>query len=247
MPRNSLLVFLASLLPLLPGIAPAQAPDTVVGEFAARLEGALAATAVDQDRLWVARDESTRRLDFRRASLFEWKDPSVTVEAAQRMSGEAGTEYVLDLLVRGEARWEPRAYGLATGAIPSKNVPEALERLADGFVRGRVEAEGFQEDVRRVGKATIRASLEDLFDVPGHVEDPGYYSDWGDPREYTTGDMGVGECAGEVVSLVEFGLAEAEREAFEAQLALEERDDPQAAVELSRKAMLGRSCPLSTR
>ena len=43
-----------------------------------------------------------------------------------------------------------------------------------------------------------------------------YYSDWGDPREYTIGDMGVGECAGEVVSLVEFGLAASERIAFEA-------------------------------
>jgi sulfite reductase (ferredoxin) len=35
------------------------------------------------------------------------------------------------------------------------------------------------------------------------------------------GDMGIGECAGEVVSATEFGLAAAEREVFEAQMAWE--------------------------
>jgi sulfite reductase (ferredoxin) len=40
--------------------------------------------------------------------------------------------------------------------------------------------------------------------------------------------MGVGECAGEVVSVVEFDMAEAERLVFEAQLQLEEKADRQA-------------------
>jgi sulfite reductase (ferredoxin) len=63
--------------------------------------------------------------------------------------------------------------------------------------------------------------LEDLSAIPGHDENPSFFSDWRDPREYSTGDMGVGECAGEVVSPIDFGLAAAEREAFEAQLTLE--------------------------
>ena len=37
--------------------------------------------------------------------------------------------------------------------------------------------------------------------------------------------MGVGECAGEVVPYVEFELAAAERELFEAQLLLDEKQD----------------------
>ena len=41
------------------------------------------------------------------------------------------------------------------------------------------------------------------------------------PREFTTGDMGVGECAGEVVAPIDFQLTACEREAFEAQLQLE--------------------------
>ena len=37
--------------------------------------------------------------------------------------------------------------------------------------------------------------LEDLSKPP--VGDRSYFSDWGDPREYTLGDMGQGECAGD--------------------------------------------------
>ena len=56
------------------------------------------------------------------------------------------------------------------------------------------------------------------------TEDPSFYTDWGDPREYTIGDMGVGECAGEVVSQHRPGAARAESIAFEAQVALEDGD-----------------------
>jgi sulfite reductase (ferredoxin) len=63
------------------------------------------------------------------------------------------------------------------------------------------------------------------------------YRDWGDSREYTTGDMGVGECAGEIVPFVQFGLAASERVAFEAQLQLDQ-GDPKAAAATAYKAML---------
>jgi hypothetical protein len=42
---------------------------------------------------------------------------------------------------------------------------------------------------------------------------PSFYSDWGDPREFSIGDIGVGECAGEVVSPIDFELVACEREA----------------------------------
>jgi sulfite reductase (ferredoxin) len=73
--------------------------------------------------------------------------------------------------------------------------------------------------------------------VPPHAVDPSYYTDWGDTREFTTGDMGVGECAGEVVSRVDFDLAAAEREAFEAQVLLDAADY-QRAGERAYGAML---------
>ena len=71
--------------------------------------------------------------------------------------------------------------------------------------------------------------MEDLTRLPADDADRSFFSDWGDPREYSLGDLGVGECAGEVVSAIEFDLAAAEREVFEAQVDLEKGNFQQAA------------------
>jgi sulfite reductase (ferredoxin) len=112
-------------------------------------------------------------------------------------------------------------YGVAIGAVPSKRVPEALLSITEYYVRRRERGESFQDFVRRMGKKEIKDLLEDLTRIPAHDVDRSYYSDWGDPREFTLSDMGVGECAGEVVSQAEFALAASERELFEAQLLLD--------------------------
>ncbi|MBK7975852.1 MAG: nitrite/sulfite reductase [Deltaproteobacteria bacterium] len=128
-------------------------------------------------------------------------------------------------------------HGLAMAAVPSKRIPEVVDRLTSHYVRGRVDGETFQQFVARTGKAKIKGLLDDLTRVPSHDADPSFYSDWGDPREFTLGDMGVGECAGEVVSAVEFGLASSERQAFEAQIDLESGHAREAAGKAFR-AML---------
>jgi sulfite reductase (ferredoxin) len=66
--------------------------------------------------------------------------------------------------------------------------------------------------------------------------DRSLYSDWGDPREFTIGDMGVGECAGEVISVTQFDLADAERLVFEGQVHLENENYAQADA-LAYRAM----------
>ena len=50
--------------------------------------------------------------------------------------------------------------------------------------------------------------------------------------------MGVGECAGEVVSLTEFGLASSERQVFEAQVELDSQEFAKAS-QTAFQAMLG--------
>jgi sulfite reductase (ferredoxin) len=112
-------------------------------------------------------------------------------------------------------------YGVAIGAVPSKRVPEAVLSITEFYLRNRAKDERFQEFVARIGKKAIKDLLEDLTKIPAHEVDRSYYSDWGDPREFTLADMGVGECAGEVVSQAEFTLAASERELFEAQLLLD--------------------------
>jgi sulfite reductase (ferredoxin) len=119
--------------------------------------------------------------------------------------------------------WERNAgsYGLPVVAIPSKNIPQVVTRLTERYVADRTSGETFKDFVKRIGKVELKKALEDLAKPPADPADRSFFSDWGDPREYTLGDMGVGECAGEVVSSVEFDLAAAEREVFEAQVALE--------------------------
>jgi sulfite reductase (ferredoxin) len=133
------------------------------------------------------------------------------------------------LVVGGEWTHNARSYGLAIGAIPSKNVPEAVTRLTNRYTNERQAEETFSQFVSRIGKKQVRGMIEDLTQVPAYDVDASYYSDWGDPREYTIGDMGVGECAGEVVPFAQMGLAASEREVFEAQVLLEQGDAAGAA------------------
>jgi sulfite reductase (ferredoxin) len=120
------------------------------------------------------------------------------------------------------------SYGLAVGAVPAKNIPQVVDRITGRFLADRQSDESFQRFIQRIGKAELKTLFEDLMTIPGHDADPSFYTDWGDAREYTLGDMGVGECAGEVVSPAEFALTASEREVFEAQLLLDRGEYIQA-------------------
>jgi sulfite reductase (ferredoxin) len=148
------------------------------------------------------------------------------------------------LVIGGELKNNGGAYGLAIGAVPSKRAPDLAERLSKDYVAGRSGDETFSGWVARVGKKHIRKVLDEYVNVPPYEEDPSYYSDWGDPREYTIGDMGEGECAGEVVSSIQFGLAASEREVFEAQVLLDE-NKPADAAKRAYSAMLQAARALS--
>jgi sulfite reductase (ferredoxin) len=141
------------------------------------------------------------------------------------------------VLLGGKWKDNADAYGLAVGAIPSKRIPDVVARVTDRYVRDRQKGESFQDFITRIGKKEIKIMLEDLAPIPQHDADPSYYSDWGDPREFTLTDMGVGECAGEVVSQAQFTLAASERELFEAQIHFDNGDFGKA-VEGAFAAML---------
>ncbi len=136
-------------------------------------------------------------------------------------------------------QWKKNAgsFGLATGAVPSKNIPDVVSRLAKRFVEEREKDELFKDFVGSLGKREIKAMLEDLTQVPSYEENSWYYRDWGDTRGFTMDDLGKGECAGEVVSIGIMEIAAAEREVFEASVALDE-NELQAAWQGSLNAML---------
>jgi sulfite reductase (ferredoxin) len=146
---------------------------------------------------------------------------------SRKMAGFAVPHF--QVVLGGE--WENNAgsYGLPVVAVPSKNIPQVVTRLTERYVTNRNSGESFQAFIKRTGKVEIKRLLEDLTRLPADSTDRSFFSDWGDPREYSLGDLGVGECAGEVISAIDFDLAAAEREVFEAQLSLEKGSFQQSA------------------
>jgi len=134
------------------------------------------------------------------------------------------------VMLGGKFKDNAGAYGLPVGAVPSKRIPEVVTLVTDRYVRERQRGESFQDFISRIGKKEVKAMLDGLTKVPPHDVDPSYYSDWGDPREFTLTDMGVGECAGEVVSQAQFTLAASERELFEAQIYFDSGDFKKAVL-----------------
>jgi sulfite reductase (ferredoxin) len=133
------------------------------------------------------------------------------------------------LILGGQWTENAGSYGLAIGAVPSKRIPEAVDRITARYLAGREGEETFQSFIKRIGKAECKKIFEDMTAVPPHDEDASLYTDWSDAREFTIGDMGVGECAGEVVAPFDFAMTACEREVFEAQLHLERHEADQAA------------------
>jgi sulfite reductase (ferredoxin) len=128
------------------------------------------------------------------------------------------------VVLGGKWRDNGGSYGLAIGAVPSKVVPDVLNMIVNRYANERDTSETFQDWVTRLGKKQIKEMIDPFTEVPIYETNPEYYSDWGDPREYGIGDIGVGECAGEVVSLFSMGVARAEAELFDALIALDERN-----------------------
>ncbi len=129
------------------------------------------------------------------------------------------------------------SYGLGVGGIASKAIPGVVDKLLDMYLKAKQKGEGFRAWVERTGKAAIMQSLAEVAAVPAYDKDKSYYTDWGSVREYNVKDKGMGECAGEVVSLTEFGLKAADREVFDAQIKFDSGDWQTAGVQ-AYKAML---------
>jgi len=137
-------------------------------------------------------------------------------------------------------KWDQNggSYGMAMGAVPSQKIPEVVTKITENFIKEKQHVnELFQDYIERVGKLYIKSLIEEFMFIPDYEDDMSYYSDWGDPREFSLKDMGIGECAGEIVKREEFELQTAEREVFEAQLEFDNKNYI-TADEKSYNAML---------
>jgi len=141
------------------------------------------------------------------------------------------------VLMGGEWDNNGATYGLTIGAVPSKRIPEFIDHVTQKFVADRKEGERFKDYVNRIGKKALKQMVDAFSAVPPYAVDRTLYSDWRDPREFTTADITTGECAGEVVPQIEFDLQAAEQRNFEAQIHLEQ-NEWQKADEAAYQSML---------
>jgi sulfite reductase (ferredoxin) len=128
------------------------------------------------------------------------------------------------------------SYGLPIAAIPSKAAPALVDKLTEVYSQERQSSETFHDFIKRIGKKAAREYVQPFMEIPSYETHPEYYTDWGDPRPYSTGDKGMGECAGEIVSLFDFDTGLAEREYFDGQVALDDKDYA-LAIKLGRQAL----------
>jgi sulfite reductase (ferredoxin) len=137
-------------------------------------------------------------------------------------------------------QWEENAgsFGMAIGAIPSKRVPDVLDMLTDRYANERERGESFQSWTTRLGKQAVRAMLEPYTALPSFEENPELFSDWGSSRVYSISDIGIGECAGEVVSLFSIEISQAESEHFESLVALDDGDFEKADASAYRSMLM---------
>ena len=141
------------------------------------------------------------------------------------------------VVLGGRRQGNADTYGMGVGAVPSKNAPAVVDAITEEFLAGRDGEETFHEWTQRLGKRGLRAIVEPFMQVPRFEDQPEFFVDHADARPFTMGDLGIGECAGEVVSLFGIEVVRAEAEVFEAQVALDE-SEPAAAEEHAYRAML---------
>lgn len=90
-------------------------------------------------------------------------------------------------------------FGTTVLKLPAHNVGKAVRRLTDAYLADAPEGEPFGLFTRRVGRAKIKAMLEDLADLPPPSVAPELYVEFGKERAAFKVVRGVGECAGAVV------------------------------------------------
>ncbi|HUK57501.1 MAG TPA: sulfurtransferase TusA family protein [Nitrospiria bacterium] len=102
--------------------------------------------------------------------------------------------------------------GLQVLKIPAKRILDAVKHLVQWYRTDRQGGETFERFVRRIGKDNLKERLMPFTFLPAYQEDRSFYVDWGDEKDFTTEDLGPGECAGGAYEMMEGFLFEADQE-----------------------------------
>ena len=147
------------------------------------------------------------------------------------------------LLLGGLAGGQPAPGALRLGSgfgipiikLPARHIGAAVERLCALYLKEAAEGEVFGAFARRMGRAGVKALLEDLRAIPSIEEAPEHYRQPEHDEPFAV-VRGVGECAGEVVTLADMLLARADQAADLAADAMEAEQEATAAVLAAHEA-----------
>lgn len=85
-------------------------------------------------------------------------------------------------------------FGSYVAKVPAKAAPGVAVDLVNRYAAERDFGEQFSDWVARVGPDTLKAELGRFDTMPTLDEDPSFYSDWGNSRQFMV-ILGKGECA----------------------------------------------------
>jgi sulfite reductase (ferredoxin) len=83
---------------------------------------------------------------------------------SRKVSGYAVPHF--QVVLGGEWTSNAGSYGLPMIAIPSKNIPDLVERISERYVLSRKTGESFKEFIKRIGKAEVGKLFDDLSLIP---------------------------------------------------------------------------------
>ena len=98
--------------------------------------------------------------------------------------------------------------------IPAKRVPEAVKETIRWYRDEREQNESLGAFFNRQGKEKSKKILMPFTFLPGYDQERDFYVDWGDDKDFSTTDLGPGECAGGAYQLMEGFLFEADQEVY---------------------------------
>ena len=122
---------------------------------------------------------------------------------------------VYELHLGGQVNGTARI-GQMTVKIPAKSLPQAIAHLLTVYRRDRRADESLPSYIVRTGKAKLKAELIPYSIIPPYEQDPSFYHDWEGEGEFTTEDLGPGECAGGALEIIDNRILEAEQELYQA-------------------------------
>jgi len=96
--------------------------------------------------------------------------------------------------------------------LPAKHAPDAVRHILKRYREARLDGESFEGFAARLGKEKLKEGLMPFTFLPSYEEDRSFYVDWGDDKDFTTEDLGPGECAGGAYEMMEGFLFEADQE-----------------------------------